>query len=111
MAVGRVILDRGVPATMRDGTILVADVCRPEDSEKHPVLVMRTPYDATMAWNVFSTMDPIKMAMRGYVVVVQDVRGRFASEGDYETYESEDDDGYDTVQWAAEHMKEGATAD
>src|ERR1700694_3098183 len=102
MAAGRVILDRGVPATMRNGTILVADVYRPEDSEKHPVLVMRPPYDAPMSSNVFSTMDPIKMAMRGYVVVVQDVRGRFASEGDYETYESEDNDGYDTVQWAAE---------
>ncbi len=101
MAVERVNLDRGVPATMRDGTILVADVYRPDDAESHPVLVMRTPYDATMAWNVFSTMDPIKMAMRGYVVVVQDVRGRFASEGDYTTYSSEDDDGYDTVEWAA----------
>jgi putative CocE/NonD family hydrolase len=101
VAVRRVILDRGVQAVMRDGTTLVADVYRPDDAEKHPALVMRTPYDATMSFNAFSALDPLKMAMRGYVVVIQDVRGRFASEGDYETYELEDDDGYDTVQWAA----------
>jgi putative CocE/NonD family hydrolase len=101
MAVGRVILDRGVTATMRDGTVLVADVYRPDDAGKHPVLLMRTPYDATLSFNAFSALDPIKMALRGYAVVIQDVRGRFASEGDYETYEWEADDGYDTVEWAA----------
>jgi putative CocE/NonD family hydrolase len=85
----------------RDGTTLVADVYRPDDARRHPVLVMRTPYDATMPANAFSALDPFKMALRDYAVVVQDVRGRFASEGDYETYEHEGADGYDAVQWAA----------
>jgi uncharacterized protein len=86
---------------MRDGTVLVADVYRPDDAAQHPVLLMRTPYDATMPGNASSALDPLTTAMRGYAVVVQDVRGRFASEGDYETYSAEADDGYDSVQWAA----------
>ena len=101
MAAGRVILERGVRAAMRDGTVLVADVYRPDDAAQHPVLLMRTPYDATMPGNASSALDPLTAAMRGYAVVVQDVRGRFASEGDYETYAAEADDGYDSVQWAA----------
>ena len=102
MAADRVILERGVRATMRDGVSLAADVYRPDDAERHPVLVTRTPYDATMPSNAFSALDAPTMATRGYAVVIQDVRGRFASEGDYETYVHEADDGYDTVQWAAE---------
>jgi putative CocE/NonD family hydrolase len=87
---------------MRDGVSLAADVYRPDDAERHPVLVTRTPYDATMPSNAFSALDGPTMATRGYAVVIQDVRGRFASEGYYETYVHEADDGYDTVQWAAE---------
>jgi putative CocE/NonD family hydrolase len=102
MATRRVVLERGVPAAMRDGVNLMADIYRPDDESRHPVLVQRTPYDRTMIGNAASDVDPIKMALAGYVVVVQDVRGRFESEGDYETYSNEADDGYDTVQWAAE---------
>jgi putative CocE/NonD family hydrolase len=101
MAAARVIMERGVRATMRDGVSLAADVYRPDDDERHPVLLMRTPYDATMPSNAFSALDGPSMASRGYVVVIQDVRGRFASEGDFESYVAEADDGYDTVQWAA----------
>src|SRR6202022_2094555 len=93
---------------MRGGVELVADVFRPDDLARHPVLLMRTPYDATMPGNASSALDALTMALRGYVVVVQDVRGRFAAEGDYETYLAEADDGYDTVQWAAgEHWSDG----
>src|ERR1700737_2271586 len=93
---------------MRGGVELVADVFRPDDPARHPVLLMRTPYDATMPGNASSALDALTMALRGYVVVVQDVRGRFAAEGDYETYLAEADDGYDTVQWAAgEHWSDG----
>lgn len=90
-----------MPATMRDGCVLVADVYRPDDAERHPVLVQRTPYDRTLAGNAASDIDPIKMAMAGYAVVVQDVRGRFDSEGEFITYENESADGLDTVEWAA----------
>ena len=102
MATRQVVLERGVPAAMRDGVNLMADIYRPGDDSRHPVLVQRTPYDRTMIGNAASDIDPLKMALAGYVVVVQDVRGRFESEGEYETYTNEADDGYDTVQWAAE---------
>jgi len=98
----RVVVEHGVPAPMRDGVTLVADLYRPDDHDRHPVLVQRTPYDRTLVGNASSDIDPLKMALAGYVVVVQDVRGRFQSEGEYETYSNEADDGYDTVQWAAE---------
>jgi putative CocE/NonD family hydrolase len=102
LTTARVVLERGVAVPMRDGVVLRADVYRPDDADTHPVLVTRTPYDATMPFNAFSALDGPTMATRGYAVVIQDVRGRFASEGDYETYVAEAEDGYDTVQWAAE---------
>jgi uncharacterized protein len=102
MAVVAIRVERGVPAAMRDGCTLVADIYRPDDVERHPVLVQRTPYDRTLIGNVASDIDPIKMSMAGYVVVSQDVRGRFDSEGEFESYSNEASDGHDTVQWAAE---------
>ncbi|MFN2462765.1 MAG: CocE/NonD family hydrolase [Candidatus Dormibacteria bacterium] len=100
-APGRVVLERGIPVPMRDGVVLAADLYRPDDTERHPVLVQRTPYDRTMAANAISDIDPVKMALAGYVVVVQDVRGRYDSEGAFVTYDNEADDGFDTVEWAA----------
>ncbi|HEV1998566.1 MAG TPA: CocE/NonD family hydrolase [Candidatus Dormibacteraeota bacterium] len=102
MVTRRVIVERGVPAQMRDGVTLMADLYRPDGDGRHPVLVQRTPYDRTLVSNAASDLDPLKMALAGYVVMVQDVRGRFESEGDFVTYASEADDGHDTVQWAAE---------
>jgi len=87
---------------MRDGVLLGSDLYRPDDDAQHPVLVQRTPYDRTLIGNAASDIDPIKMALAGYVVVVQDVRGRFDSEGEFESYTFEAEDGYDTVQWSAE---------
>ena len=45
--------------------------------------------------------DPVFLAARGYIVVMQDVRGRFASDGEFTPSDQEFEDGYDTVQWAA----------
>jgi putative CocE/NonD family hydrolase len=94
-----VVVDSAVPVPMRDGAVLVASVWRPSSGARVPVLVVRTPYgrgvDATGP-------DFIPQAVaRGYAVVVQDVRGRYASEGDYEPYRHEGRDGYDTIEWAA----------
>ena len=94
-----VAVDSAVPVPMRDGVVLMATVWRPSSGERVPVLVVRTPYgrgaDATGP-------DFIPQAVaRGYAVVVQDVRGRFASGGDYEPYRHEGRDGYDTIEWAA----------
>jgi uncharacterized protein len=89
-----------VPVAMRDGTRLRANVFRPAGEERHPVLLTRLPYgkDLPIANLV---LDPVQATRRGYAVVVQDTRGRFQSEGDFEPFRAEDVDGYDSVEWAA----------
>ncbi|MGH2909470.1 MAG: CocE/NonD family hydrolase, partial [Solirubrobacteraceae bacterium] len=85
---------------MRDGTVLRANVYRPAAAGPWPTLVTRTPYGKDLpgasAW-----LDPVRAAAAGFVVVVQDVRGRFASGGDWEPFLHEAADGFDTVEWAA----------
>lgn len=88
--------ERDVPVKMRDGITLRADVCRPNEGGKFPVLLTRTPYDKNEAIAFCR-----KAVARGYVVVAQDVRGRYSSEGDWYPFEYESQDGYDTVEWAA----------
>lgn len=96
---GGVVYDRDVMAPMRDGVLLAADVYRPAGSGRWPVILMRVPYDKRYAQtNTFR--HPSWYAARGYVVVVQDTRGRYASGGDFHPFHSEAQDGYDTVEWA-----------
>jgi uncharacterized protein len=91
-----VVYEHNVEAKMRDGVILRADIYRPRADGKFPVLLQRTPYDKN------NDVDTGLMgAARGYVVIIQDVRGRFASNGEWYTFKHESDDGYDTVEWAA----------
>ncbi|MGE5326978.1 MAG: CocE/NonD family hydrolase [Deltaproteobacteria bacterium] len=89
-------VERGVPAKMRDGVTLRADIYRPKAEGKFPVLLQRTPYDKRggVAFGY-------RAAAQGYVVIIQDVRGRYTSEGDWYTFKHESNDGYDTVEWAA----------
>lgn len=91
-----VTVEHNVPAKMRDGVTLRADIYRPKADGKFPVLLQRTPYDKTNAAGF-----GMRAAARGYVVVIQDVRGRYASEGEWYTFKNEINDGYDTVEWAA----------
>ena len=91
-----VTIEHGVTATMRDGTILRADVYRPKVEGTFPVLLERTPYDKSG-----SSEFGIKAAARGFVVVIQDVRGRYTSEGEWYPFKNESNDGFDTVEWAA----------
>jgi putative CocE/NonD family hydrolase len=93
-------VERGVGCQMRDGTILYADVYRPRGEGPWPVLLMRHPYDKTRAED-YSYAPPLWYARYGYMVVVQDCRGRWASEGEWYPLRHEADDGYDTVAWAA----------
>ena len=97
---GGVSVERDVPAEMRDGTVLRADVYRPEEPGEYPVLVQRTPYDKTVAQQI-TYEHPAWYARRGYVVVVQDPRGRFASDGEFVPFEHEAHDTADTIAWAA----------
>jgi putative CocE/NonD family hydrolase len=93
-----VTVEFDVPAQMRDGVKLCANVYRPEGGGPWPTLLMRTPYgkDAVEDW-----LDPVQAARQGFLVVVQDTRGRFASEGEWIPLHFEREDGHDTVEWAA----------
>ena len=91
-------VERDVAVPMRDGTVLRADVYRPAGPGSFPVLLCRTPYGK-------QGMHPDHFVAAGYIVVVQDARGRYASEGTFESFvraETHDGtDGFDTVEWAA----------
>ncbi len=97
-----VVIEQNIDAKMRDGTVLRADVYRPSEEGTYPVLVQRTPYNKEFWPFTAATFDPRRAASSGYVVVIQDVRGRWASDGDeFVPYLNEMDDGADTVEWAA----------
>lgn len=99
MTLETVIIERDVCTPMRDGIVLRCDVYRPAAGPR-PVLVIRTPYDKSLVNPRF--FDPVKAASQhGYIVVIQDVRGRHGSEGSWYPFIHEADDGYDTVEWAA----------
>ncbi|WP_086799913.1 CocE/NonD family hydrolase [Streptomyces caniscabiei] len=89
-----------VPAEMRDGTVLRADVYRPGGTGPWPVLLTRLPYGKQMP-QLAAVFDPLGAARRGFMVVIQDTRGRYASEGEWDPFTHEESDGYDTVRWAA----------
>ncbi len=92
----RVLIEHGARAKMRDGTALVADIYRPQAEGKFPVLLQRTPYNRAGGQS-----EAADLAAHGYIVIVQDTRGRFDSEGDFYPFRYESQDGYDTVEWAA----------
>jgi putative CocE/NonD family hydrolase len=85
-----------LPVKMRDGVTLWADIYRPQVDGKFPVLLQRTPYnkDGGLAFG-------LKAAARGYVVIFEDVRGRYGSDGEWYPFKNEANDGYDTIEWAA----------
>lgn len=95
----RVVTEKDVPMTTRDGVTLYADVVRPDHPDRFPVLLSRTPYGKN------GSSDPngpnTFFAKYGYISITQDCRGRFASEGDYDTIFQEAADGYDAVEWCA----------
>jgi len=92
-------IQRDVPATMRDGVVLRADVYRPVQGDgPWAVLLERTPYGK-------QGLHPEALVKAGYIVVCQDARGRYASDGKFESFYRDQthdgEDGYDTVEWAA----------
>ena len=93
-----VVHEQDVVVPMRDGVALRADVLRPGNG-RFPTLVYRTPYGKHHALKDYTTF--VHAVERGYAVVVQDVRGRYASDGDFRPYQDEGRDGYDTIEWAA----------
>jgi uncharacterized protein len=95
-----ILLQKNVPAEMRDGTTLMSNVYRPTGGESYPVLLTRLPYGKDLPSDA-SVLNPVRAAEAGYIVVVQDVRGRYSSEGKFVPFVAEYEDGYDTVEWAA----------
>ncbi len=92
-----VVAEEKVMIPMRDGVKLASDLYRPEADGKYPTILIRTPY--SRATEGLTKGD--RYASRGYVVVAQDVRGRFDSEGEWYPLENEMNDGSDTIDWIA----------
>lgn len=90
-----ILVERNVAMVTRDGVTLRADVFRPNRDGKFPVILERIPYDKRI-----ENFGP-KAASQGYVFIVQDCRGRFASDGEWYPLRDEQNDGYDAVEWAA----------
>ena len=95
-----VLINKDVPVPMRDGVRLFADVYRPNEPGRYPVLLLRTAYGKATQ-NTSTMLNPLRAVEEGYVVVVQDSRGRYTSEGEFTPFLCEIDDGYDTVEWCA----------
>jgi len=93
------VVERDVAVPMRDGVVLRADVMRPAGDARFPTLVYRTPYGKHRSPGWDRTF--ARAVERGYAVVAQDVRGRYASDGEFEPYRNEGRDGFDTIAWAA----------
>jgi putative CocE/NonD family hydrolase len=92
-------LTQDVEVPMRDGVVLRADIYKPQGDGQFPVLLYRTPYSKADAAESYDThLDAVS---RGYVVILQDVRGRYASDGFFEPYRNEGRDGFDSIEWAA----------
>jgi putative CocE/NonD family hydrolase len=76
-------VERNVEIPMRDGVILRADVYRPVEDGEYPALLSRIPYNKSSAQSTGAPMvNPIVGPEKGYVVVIQDTRGRFTSDGE-----------------------------
>jgi hypothetical protein len=91
-----VTVEHGVKVTMRDGVGLRADIYRPKQEGRYPVLLQRTPYNKAGGADF-----GMRAAASGYVAIIQDVRGRYSSEGEWYPFKWESQDGFDTVEWAA----------
>ena len=97
-ATNGIVVDRDVPLKMSDGTVLVADVHRPDKPGRFPVLVTQTPYNK--ATPVASSYD--YLVRRGYTQVIADVRGTGGSQGQWDSFgPNEQRDGPEIIEWAA----------
>jgi uncharacterized protein len=108
------VIDENIMVPMRDGVKLATDVYRPSQEGQWPVLVTRLPYNKdrrfpfefppfTKEKRIFLELNfnSARVVEAGYVIVAQDTRGRFASEGEFEPFVHEVEDGADTIAWAA----------
>jgi uncharacterized protein len=99
---GSITVEKNAMVAMRDGVRLATDVYRPAGGEAVPALIQRTPYDKELSLFRNYTLEVMRVVQAGYAVVVQDVRGRYASEGAFDPLVQDDDDGLDTIAWVRE---------
>jgi putative CocE/NonD family hydrolase len=92
----KVTFQSNVRVPMRDGVTLATDIYRPDAPGKFPAILERTPYNRA---TYMSPDDAKYYASRGYVVVLQDVRGTYDSDGVFYAFKNEANDGYDTDEW------------
>lgn len=96
-----ILIEKNVMVPMRDGMRLATDVYRLDRPAPAPVLLARTPYDKERGVASSVPFDIMRAVQAGYAVVIQDVRGRFASEGTFNAHSQEARDGVDAITWAA----------
>ena len=95
-----IVVETDVMVRMRDGVHLACDIYRPASGGPVPALVQRQPYDKRVA-QTYVYDHPAVYARHGYAVVIEDTRGRYASEGEFYPLHLDAEDGYDTIEWCA----------
>lgn len=102
MSMSTFTVEYNATSPLRDGTVLRSDLYIPKGTGPFPTVVQRTPYNKL---NPKSIPTFERLATAGYAVVVQDIRGRWASDGKFHPLFNDDwtdaEDGYDTIEWAA----------
>lgn len=93
-----------VMVPMRDGVKLATDIYRDSATTRAPVVLMRTPYNKAGGKAAAE-----RFAAAGYIAVVQDCRGKFASQGDFVPYNNEGQDGFDAIEWIGKQPWYGGT--
>ncbi len=94
-----VAVEKDVMIPMSDGVKLAADIYRPKNPGRYPVIVTRTPYDKSNPEHKYEFAGGL-FASHGFVFLIQDVRGKYKSDGEYFPYVNEARDGHDTFEWA-----------
>ncbi len=92
-------IEKNVMVPMRDGVELAANIYFPVGLDQAPVIMVRLPYGKDKMAGMFGADIGKSVAGEGYIVVIQDVRGRYKSEGDFYPFATEAEDGADTIAW------------
>ena len=95
----KIKVELGVKQTMRDGTRLSSDIYRPDDDERHPTILTRTPYMTVQGFQRRRVTEAKFFASHNYAYVTQDCRGKNDSEGIFHPFHNDAEDGYDTITW------------
>jgi uncharacterized protein len=96
-----ILVEKNVMVQMRDGVALATDVYRPAGADPLPAIIERSPYGKEFVAQRNYSFEVMHVVQAGYACVVQDTRGRYLSEGDFNPFFDDAADGADTISWAA----------